>query len=273
MILENFISYKNYRWFRFNLLFITLLTFIYFIDNPLSGRRGDTFIGYTYGGLATIGIFTMMWFGIRKRSYSSNVGTVMGWLSAHVWIGFSLILIVPLHSGFQFGGNIHTLAYGLLVTTILSGIWGAFNYVQLSSQIPSHRGGDKVEDLAKQIRVVSQVLKTFEQRGSDQFIKLINRIDIPLKFRLKRLKILKTSSKSFKDKKMKELIATIPKKDRDMAVKAVGLVEKKRELMGKLQQELTIKHWLKFWLYFHLPLSFALLAALGIHVFSVFYYQ
>ncbi|MFQ5671633.1 MAG: NAD(P)-binding domain-containing protein [Nitrospinales bacterium] len=269
---ENILNYKHYRWFWLNLSGLALLILFYFVDDPVGGKGGNTLLGYIYGGLATLGIITLMGFGIRKRSYSSTKGTVTGWLSAHIWIGLSLLLIVPMHSGFQFNLNVHTLAYGLLVATIASGIWGAHNYVRFPPQIPSHRGDDKTTDLADQIMEISLDLARLEQNQSDQFLKLIDLIDFPFKPRLQRLIIFKTRSKSSKEKKLKSLIADLPEVERDKALKAVSLVSKKRELMGKLQQDISVNFWMKVWLYFHLPLSFALILAVTIHIFLVFYY-
>ena len=42
--------------------------------------------------------------------------------------GLSLIVIVTLHTGFQFGWNVHTLAYGLMLLVIVSGIFGIVVY-------------------------------------------------------------------------------------------------------------------------------------------------
>ena len=98
-----------------------------------------------------MGIILLMFLGIRKRAYASNLGTLKGWVSAHIWIGLFLVLIVPLHSGFQFGTNVHSLAYGLMLATILSGIWGTYYYLQYPSEILSNRGGDSAKDLLKNI--------------------------------------------------------------------------------------------------------------------------
>jgi len=39
-----------------------------------------------------------------------------------------------------------------------------------------------------------------------------------------------------------------------------------------MRRDVQLKAMLEIWLYFHVPLSFALLAALAGHVISVFYY-
>jgi hypothetical protein len=52
-------------------------------------------------------------------------------------------------------------------------------------------------------------------------------------------------------------------------LEAVG---QKAEMLRKIQRDIQLQGLLQFWLYFHLPLAFALLAALAIHIISVFLY-
>lgn len=48
---------------------------------------------------------------------------VAGWLSAHVYLGTALIVVATLHTGFEFGWSVHTLAYALTLAVVLSGFW------------------------------------------------------------------------------------------------------------------------------------------------------
>jgi hypothetical protein len=50
------------------------------------------------------------------------------------------------------------------------------------------------------------------------------------------------------------------------------LIGQKTGLVKQLRRKLQIKAFLDIWLYFHVPLSFALLAALTAHIISVFFY-
>jgi hypothetical protein len=50
------------------------------------------------------------------------------------------------------------------------------------------------------------------------------------------------------------------------------LIGARRMLLQKLVRDAQIRAWLEIWLYVHVPLSFALLAALVAHVLSVFIY-
>jgi hypothetical protein len=50
------------------------------------------------------------------------------------------------------------------------------------------------------------------------------------------------------------------------------LVGQKATLVKQLRRNLQVKAFMDIWLYFHVPLSFALLAALVAHIVSVFFY-
>src|SRR5688572_28234079 len=76
---------------------------------------GGTWLGYALCAVGAVLILWLMLLGIRKRRYRSSLGTVQGWTSAHVYLGACLLVIVTLHSGFEFGWNVHTAAYALMV--------------------------------------------------------------------------------------------------------------------------------------------------------------
>jgi hypothetical protein len=51
-----------------------------------------------------------------------------------------------------------------------------------------------------------------------------------------------------------------------------GLLLQKNQLLERARRDLRYKAILDLWLYFHVPLAFMLLAALAVHVVSVFIY-
>lgn len=271
MRVETFYSYKRYRYFVLNLVLILILGVFYLIDNPIGGPSGGTPLGYTYGAIATAGILYLMWYGIRKRSYNSRYTTLKGCLSAHVWLGISLLLIVPLHAGFSFGYNVHTLTYLLLCLVVGSGIWGALRYVDLAPQIKSHRGGGTIKKHIEQIRLLSGDIDDLLRDKSDRLLDLKNKINLEFYPSILNCLFGKLAT-DIDSKQTAELVEHLSEKDKPEALKLISMVGKKRELIAEVQQEVAILTKLKFWLYIHLPISVALLVALAIHIFSVFYY-
>ena len=52
----------------------------------------------------------------------------------------------------------------------------------------------------------------------------------------------------------------------------VGLLKQKEAALTRLRRHLRIRALLEIWLYVHVPLTFALIAALSAHIISVFFY-
>ena len=50
------------------------------------------------------------------------------------------------------------------------------------------------------------------------------------------------------------------------------LLERKEANLARMRQHLRLKALLEVWLYVHVPLTFALIAALLAHIFAVFFY-
>ena len=49
-------------------------------------------------------------------------------------------------------------------------------------------------------------------------------------------------------------------------------LSRKQEVLARARRDIRFKALMDLWLYFHVPVSFALLAALTAHIVSVFYY-
>ena len=271
---ETFFSYRGYRWFWANVGLVALLTLIYYWNDPLGVPSGGTVFGYTVGAIATAGILYLMWYGIRKRSYHSHTTTLKGCLSAHVWHGLALSFIVPLHAGFQFGWNVHTLAYVIMMLVIASGLWGAVNYGSLAPNIQSHRGGGTVKNLVEQIHIAEQNIEALGSSRSDHFIAFGKSIDAPFRPSFWPMVLGASGGGSpLNANKVGTLIAELPPEEKEEGVKLVKLIERKRALIAQVHREVRTIAMLKLWLYIHLPLSLALVAALAVHIFSVFFFR
>src|SRR5439155_26043264 len=88
---------------------------------------------------ATLLIVWLTLLGVRKRAMTPGTWSLKAWTSAHVYLGLSLIVIATLHTGFQFGWNVHTLAYVLMMLVIASGIYGIIAYAVLPTRLSDTR--------------------------------------------------------------------------------------------------------------------------------------
>ena len=268
---ETFISYRGYRWLIVTVLSLIASIVIYAVNDPIGGRNGGTVLGYIYGVIATIGIVWLMAYGVRKRAYSSDLGTVQGWLSAHVWLGIGLLFFVPLHAGFSFGWNVHTLAYILMVITIVTGVWGTVNYTTLASRIESHRGGVKSTQVLEQLHALSADIRAICEGKSDAFVSCAQRFDVSFSPSL--LSLLRKQKFATVDQKaVAGVLSNISEGERDDALRLISLIDQKCDLTSSLMEESRIKALLRLWLFVHVPVSIALCVALAIHILSVFFF-
>jgi hypothetical protein len=100
---------------------------------------------------APVLILLLMLLGLRKRRYRSGTGSLQGWTSAHVYIGTSLLVIVTLHTAFEFGWNVHTAAYALMVLVIVSGFIGVYAYLHYPALMTAIPGEELVETILQKI--------------------------------------------------------------------------------------------------------------------------
>ncbi|HEX2724212.1 MAG TPA: hypothetical protein VHN20_00165, partial [Beijerinckiaceae bacterium] len=166
---ESFLRHKQFRWLKISLLACLMAIFGYALADVQPRPNGGSWYGYFLGTIATLLILWLAMIGVRKRAITSGRWSLKAWTSAHVYLGLSLVVIATLHTGFQFGWNVHTLAYALMMVVIASGIYGisvyAFLPKQLSDSSAEFTRPQMLEAIAKldrQLQLAAQPLATAE---------------------------------------------------------------------------------------------------------------
>src|SRR6516225_8391373 len=157
---ESFLIYARFRYLKIACAAAVVSIVLYLVDSPYPSRYGGSWVGYTLGSAGAFLILWLMWFGYRKRSYLKNQGNLVAWLSAHVYLGLSLLVIATLHTGFHFGWNIHTLAYVLMCLVILSGAFGVLCYVRYPRLMTDNRRGTAMPQMLGRIAGLDDELRT-----------------------------------------------------------------------------------------------------------------
>ena len=291
-------SFFNYRQYRYAVRAgaLAVLAILAYIFCPLrEPKSGGTWLGYTLGTIAGLLVIFLSLFGIRKRSFRSRIGTAIGWLSAHVYLGIAALIIATLHSGMHFGGNVHTAAYVLMWVVTLSGCWGVYAYVRYPGVMTRQRGNlrrkelmQQIEDLDQRSLGMSNVSRRVEALISDS----IRRTDLgdphfwsQLRGRDRSYLMIGADSPAqpahlvpnFDNHALIEQLAEMRLAASDERARATlqSLLEcagAKAALLQRLRRETKLAAMLRIWLFIHVPVCCALLAALCTHVLTVFLY-
>lgn len=294
---QSVLSFRRSRYLWWCSILCIASIVAYAMHEPAMPANGGTWLGYTLGTVGAVLILWLMWFGIRKRSYRSRMGTLHGWLSAHIYLGLGLITIVTLHTGFQFGWNLHTFAYALMMLVIVSGMVGVYCYLHFPRVMTEDGSGDTADSLIRQIQEIDRqalhLASEIDPKTHDKVTKSIQRSQIggslfQLLFARGKTRpvegLIPASDKNTKNEPdhgstnstMMFMASNIAsgRPDKGDAMRRLSdlLVGQKAALVKQLRRKLQIKAFLDIWLYFHVPLSFGLLAALVAHILSVFFY-
>jgi hypothetical protein len=111
----SFLTYKRGRYLLAALYLSVLSMVIYLWHSPLETPNGGTWLGYTLGTIGALLILWLLLFGVRKRSYSSRLGTVQSWLSAHVYLGSALLIVASSDAFGSYQGRVTNELDGVLV--------------------------------------------------------------------------------------------------------------------------------------------------------------
>jgi hypothetical protein len=264
----SFLKHKGFRWLWIALLLSGATIAGYLLIDQEPRPNGGTWYGYTLG---TIGLALILWLsllGVRKRKITTGAWSLKAWTSAHVYLGLSLVVVGTLHTGFQIGWNVHTLAYVLMLLVIATGIWGVIAYATLPQSLSANRKEMTRKQMLEALTAIDRQLE-----GAAQ----------PLARAEADLVIAALEQDVFYGGALARLTGSYPGCATTRALRAMGggseaevrvaaLLEKRREQLAQIRGQLRIRALLEIWLFIHIPLTIALIAALTAHVISVFYY-
>lgn len=296
MIHVGILRFSNARFLWWALALTAGSALLYSTQGDLQPPNGGTWQGYVLGTIGALLIVWLLLLGIRKRSYSSTVGTVTGWTSAHVYLGSALLVVATLHSAGQLGWNVHSLAYVLMCLVIFSGFYGIYTYINYPHAITDNRSGSTRAALFAE-------LFSLDKRGRELGAKSPDDINVPVRSAIERTTIgggiyaqllgkdrsrfIRPSGsgdasarKSISNRDQQPVIDLIadrlPKTNKiaetELLQELLEIFCRRQAVLRRISRDIRLRGRIRVWLLIHLPISIALIFALAIHIVTTFIY-
>ncbi|MGZ3234566.1 MAG: hypothetical protein ACXWI4_11385 [Croceibacterium sp.] len=268
---ESFLVHRRMRWFKIALAVSLIAILGYALADVKPRPNGGSWYGYTLGTIGALLIGWLSLLGVRKRAMTPGRWSLKAWTSAHVYLGLALIVIATLHTGFQFGWNVHTLAFALMILVIASGVYGIVVYAMLPTALSNNRREmtrrEMVEALAAIDRQLEQAAQPLGREEADMVIAALEQD--PFGYG-----VVTRLSGRCRDCRTEAAIAAFAgiasRSEADERVRA--LLSRRMAQLQQIRRHMRLKAMLEVWLYVHVPATIALLGALTAHIVSVFYY-
>lgn len=289
MIHRSLLNYRGARYFWWALGLSVGSVALYVTQGDTQPPNGGTVQGYVLG---TVGALLIVWLallGIRKRRYSSTMGTVQGWTSAHVYLGTALILIATLHAGMQIGWNVHTLAYVLMLVVIFSGLFGLYVYMSYPESIAKNREGGARSELFAELFELDRSARSVATRcAPDIAIAVDSSIErttlgggiYSQLFGRDGSYFVRGEGAPVDNVDQQPVIdfvgARLPRAAKGMEAanlqQLIVLLCRRQAVLRRIRRDVRLYGWLRIWLYFHVPVTIALIVALIVHILVTFFY-
>ena len=271
-----FLSHRGWLWLKIA-IGLSLITIVsYALIDVTPRHNGGSWYGYTLGTIGALLILWLTMLGLRKRVMTRGHWSLKAWTSAHVYLGLSLIVIGTLHSGFQFGWNVHTLAWVLMLLVIASGIWGITAYATLPAALSNNRDERTEAEMLEDVRALDRQLHSAALAlAPAQASEVARSLDanpfagsIWTRLGGRYPQCATTQARAA----IRAITGAQPDDGSDPLERVDTLLGRKQAALLRLRRHLRLKALLEIWLYLHVPLTFALIAALVAHIISVFFY-
>ncbi len=274
---ESFLRHHDYFYLKFAVALCVVALGFYIFADIKPRNNGGTWLGY---GLGTVSALLIVWLtalGIRKRAITPGKWSLKGWTSAHIYLGLALVILATLHTGFQFGWNVHTLAYALMMVVIVSGLFGMFFYATIPERMSDNRAEKSAAQMLEEIAGLDKDLHEAAQPLTEANALVVQRaIDRTKIGGGVRERLRSTHPSCATSAALAQLKPTTSKTVKSSTgedlTSVTSLLERKVILLERARRHMRYRALLELWLYIHVPVTFALLAALIAHIVSVFYF-
>jgi len=302
------LEYKHYRYLKMSSMLMAVAILAYIIHHPSLGPRGDTWLGYTLGSIGALQVLILLWYAVMSRRMpvlaerretiaetqlkksnisdrrlklqplvKRNASTLQGWLSAHIYLGLALLVIITLHTGFRFGGNIHTLTYVLLLAVVLTGLYGVYAYLRFPRMMTENLGEDRLSTLLADIAQLDQLARTNALRLPDEIGEVVRQASRETAITESFMELIQGRARRCATRtaldKLQGMNNHLNHVQDQIFRDISALLLRKESQLKRVRMELMYQARLKLWLHLHVPLAIGLLAALVAHITAVFFFR
>lgn len=226
------------------------------------------------GVIGLVLMILLAFYGIRRRWHTSRLGTVEGWLQAHVWLGTFSVLVVLLHTGFRFEDRVAVTLLAVFFGVVVSGVVGAVLYRTVPRALTEVEGNLTGAALSQQINQLSRSMARLASNKSEPF----QRIHAALEREMKppalarwevmgRARTSKTGPPAWAS-----LLESVPGAEQNDLRQMILLGRQQKELNATLRDQRRYGNLIEVWRLVHLPLTIVLLLLLAVHVWGALRY-
>jgi hypothetical protein len=273
---EGFLRHGGFVFLKASTILCVAVIVVYILQDARPRPSGGTLLGYALGTLGALLIVWLALLGIRKRAITAGPYSLKAWVSAHVYLGLSLIVVATLHTGFHFGWNVHTLAYGLMLLVIASGAFGVWAYVVMPKALSDNRGETTRKQMLAQIHALDEQIHEAAQpllRPNAEIVRLsLEQTDIGGGFWRRLFGSYRDCANLRALEQLGPALRQAQGQEAAALRKVEELMRRKADALARTRRQIHITALLEGWLFVHVPATFALLAALTAHIVSVFLY-
>lgn len=270
---------ENRRWRRWAWWMLLLLVGSYVWYTTREYPHGGTPMGIFYGLLGVGLLLILMLYGLRKRAYTVRIGMLQTWVHSHIYLGLLMLVIILLHSGFRFHDTVAVTALILLTVVVVSGVVGVVLYTLVPPLLINVDSNLTVPDMSVKVNQLAQAMARLASGKSAAFQAVYtNLLQAQRPHPLAGWRLLfgrpgLREADEATDKVLQVNLEKVePQEQTDLAQLYV-LAGEMRQMHLRLMQKQRYRNILDVWLYLHVPLSFALLLVVAVHVIVAFYYS
>lgn len=267
---------RPWRWLAVGLLAALVVPFVW-LRRAGVYVHGGSLAGILYGSFALALIVLLLAFGWRKRAYRSTLGTLEGWLHAHVWLGLLTVVAVLFHSGFRFQDRLAVVTFAVMVAVVASGLLGVALYTlfpRLLTEVQSNVPEGEIDTQLNQIRRTMARLASGRSPAFQGVYRGLAAESIP--GHLAGWRLLLTGARRHRGSgapgDWTRILERVAVEEQEELRQMLVLSRQHAELHERLARQRYYRNWLEVWLYIHVPLSVLLAILVIAHLAAVFYY-
>jgi cytochrome b561 len=257
---------------------VALVALYLMADRPPGGGMGGTPLGVAYGFVALALFGILLAFGVRKRAYRSTVGTLSGWLQAHLYLGVLVLLVVLLHAGFEMKDRVAAAAFVCMALVVLSGFVGVVAYSLFPRLLTDVESNLSAEEISAELNRLAGSMARLAAGKSGAFGKIYRRVEKEARpgwlagWGILGRRIGRRVGKAGEAEAWEPLLKLVPAEEREPLRNLLVLSRQHKELHLRLMRQQRYRNLMDVWLFLHLPLSIALIVLVAAHVIAAFFY-